>query len=68
MASLKACAIFEFTALLLNKLHKQARENQELGRQHRELRSELTQVRAVVAQERTTFDNGLSAFGAVCAG
>jgi hypothetical protein len=58
---LESVRYLEFTALLLNELQKQTRENKELGRANRELRSEVAQVRAEQARERAAFDERLSA-------
>jgi Chaperone of endosialidase len=51
----------EFTALLLNELQRQTRDNKELSRENRELRSEVAQVRAEQTRERAGFDGRLSA-------
>jgi Chaperone of endosialidase len=65
---LQSVRYLEFTALLLNELQKQARENKELRHENRELRSERAQnraevakVRAEQARERAGFDERLSA-------
>ena len=44
------------SAMLLNELQKQAREDKELRRENRELQAKLAQVHAEQTRERVGFD------------